>query len=219
MGLPLAIRFSEVGYKVIGFDIDNKKLKYLNSGKSFISHINDKKIKFLKRKRFLATKDYSKISEVDIIVVCVPTPIKNNKKPDLKFIYSSLRETKQYLRSGQLLVLESTTYPGTTEEIIVPFVKSLNFQIGKNFFVSYSPEREDPGNTKFKTKNTPKVISGYTQNCTTMSKILYDKIVDKTVIVSSPKVAEFTKLMENIHRAVNIGIVNEMKIVSEKNEY
>lgn len=216
VGLPLAIRFSEVGYKVIGFDVNSKKIKLLNDGRSFISHIDDKKIKFLKKNNFLATGDFSKIAETDVNIICVPTPIKKNKNPDLGFINNALNKSKKYFQKGQLLVLESTTYPGTTEEVIVPFLELLNYQIGQDYYVAYSPEREDPGNKKFGTKNTPKVIAGYTNNCTIISTHLYNSIVNKTVVVSSPRVAEFTKLMENIHRSVNIGIVNEMKIVAQK---
>tara|TARA_Y200000002_G_scaffold382095_1_gene397999 strand:- start:1199 stop:2518 length:1320 start_codon:yes stop_codon:yes gene_type:complete len=216
VGLPLVIRFSEVGFKVIGFEIDKKKITALNKGISFISHIDSKKIKKAKRKQFFATNDFSLISKTDVIIICVPTPINKNKKPDLSFIKDSLRKCRNYFCQGQLLCLESTTYPGTTEEIIVTAIKNLNLQVGKDFFVSYSPEREDPGNKSFSTKKIPKLVSGHTKNCTKISSILYSSIIDQIVTMSSPRIAEFTKLLENIHRSVNIGLMNEMKLVAQK---
>ena len=227
VGLPLAIRFSEEGFPVIGFDIDKEKVDLLNSGKSYIKHITEDSIASMANNGFTATADYSEIANVDAIIICVPTPLGVHNEPDLSYITGTLENIKPYIKENQLLVLESTTYPGTTEEEIVPFIKSiLNpspithhsslFTIGKNFFIGYSPEREDPGNKDFTTKTIPKVVSGVTQNCLELTKTLYDQIVDKTVPVSSPKVAEMTKIMENIHRAVNIGLVNELKIVADK---
>jgi len=176
---------------------------------------------------FTATLDFEKISEVAIIIVCVPTPLGVHNEPDLSYIHRTLEKIKPHLKENQLLILESTTYPGTTEEEIVPFIQSIPdssrithcsslFTIGENFFIGYSPEREDPGNKNYTTKTIPKVVSGYTNNCLELTKTLYDQIVDQTVPVSSPKVAEMTKIMENIHRAVNIGLVNELKMVADK---
>jgi len=226
VGLPLAIRFSEEGFSVVGFDIDKEKVDSLNNGKSYIKHINADAISAIANDGFKATLDISKIAEVDVIIICVPTPLGVHNEPDLSFIHGTLDNIRPHLKENQLLVLESTTYPGTTEEILVPFINSIEnsqspienkkFSIGENFFIGYSPEREDPGNKNFTTKTIPKVVSGVTQNCLELTKKLYNQIVDKTVPVSSPKVAEMTKILENIHRAVNIGLVNELKMVADK---
>ncbi len=216
VGLPLAIRFSEEGFRVIGFDVDGKKVQMLNSGQSYIKHIDAKLIDTAVKNGFKATSDFSHIPSTAAILICVPTPLGVHNEPDLSYIHSTLQSIKPHLTENQLLVLESTTYPGTTEEEIVPVVEKAGFKIGTNFFVGYSPEREDPGNKNFTTKTIPKVVSGYTENCLEVTKALYDQIVDQTVPVSSPKVAEMTKILENIHRAVNIGLVNELKMVADK---
>ena len=227
VGLPLAIRFSEEGFPVIGFDIDKEKISLLNRGESYIKHINVGDISAIANNGFTATTDFSKIADVDVIIICVPTPLGVHNEPDLNFIHNTLKNIKEYLKENQLLVLESTTYPGTTQEILVPFIESIPdsslithhsslFTIGENFFVGYSPEREDPGNKNFTTKTIPKVVSGVTENCLELTKTLYDQIVDKTVPVSSTQVAEMTKILENIHRSVNIGLVNELKMVADK---
>jgi UDP-N-acetyl-D-glucosamine dehydrogenase len=227
VGLPLTIRFSEEGFKTIGFDIDHEKVSMLNDGRSYIKHIKEPDISKMANNGFKATSDSSEISNVDVIIICVPTPLGIHNEPNLSFIRGTLENIKPYLRENQLLVLESTTYPGTTEEILVPFIEGIHepssinhdtsiFTIGENFFVGYSPEREDPGNKSYTTKTIPKVVSGVTENCLNLTKKLYDQIVDQTVPVSSPKVAEMTKIMENIHRAVNIGLVNELKMVADK---
>jgi UDP-N-acetyl-D-glucosamine dehydrogenase len=227
VGLPLAIRFSEEGFKVVGFDIDEEKVKLLNEGKSYIKHIKEADITAMANNGFKATSDFSKIAKVDAIIICVPTPLGVHNEPDLSYIHGTLENIKPHLKENQLLILESTTYPGTTEEILVPFIESIPgslpithpsslFTIGENFFLGYSPEREDPGNKNFTTKTIPKVVSGVTENCLELTKTLYDQIVDQTVPVSSPRVAEMTKIMENIHRAVNIGLVNELKILAHK---
>jgi len=226
VGLPLVIRFSQEGFKVVGFDIDKEKINQLNEGKSYIRHINAEDISAITKNGFTATTDFSKIADVDAIIICVPTPLDVHNEPDLSYIHNTLKNIKLYLKDNQLLILESTTYPGTTEEVIVPYISSKknsssNFQhqkftIGVNFYLGYSPEREDPGNKNFTTKTIPKVVSGITKNCLELTKSLYDQIVDKTVPVSSTKVAEMTKILENIHRAVNIGLVNELKMVANK---
>ena len=227
VGLPLAIRFSEEGFKVTGFDIDKEKVDLLNDGKSYIKHIKEVDISAMTNIGFTATTDFIEILKVDAIIICVPTPLGVHNEPDLSYIHGTLENIKPYLKENQLLILESTTYPGTTEEILVPFIESIPdsslithhsslFTIGENFFIGYSPERVDPGNKNFTTKIIPKVVSGHTKNCLELTKILYDQIVDQTVPVSSPKVAEMTKVMENIHRAVNIGLVNELKMVADK---
>jgi len=227
IGLPLAIRSLEEDFKVVGFDIDEEKVKLLNAGKSYIKHIKEDNIASMSNNGFIATSDFSIIAELDAIIICVPTPLGAHNEPDLSYIHGTLESIKPFLKENQLLILESTTYPGTTEEIIVPFVESIvdlsratsyasRFSIGENFFIGYSPEREDPGNQNFTTKTIPKVVSGVTQNCLELTNALYDQIVDKTVPVSSPRVAEMTKIMENIQRAVNIGLVNELKMVADK---
>ncbi len=231
VGLPLAIRFSEENFPVIGFDIDKEKADLLNNGKSYIKHIKESKITAMAHNGFKATADFSEISNVDVIIICVPTPLGVHNEPDLSYIHGTLDNIKLHLKENQLLILESTTYPGTTEEILVPFINSIKnpklarrndcedgskFTLGVNFFLGYSPEREDPGNKNYTTQTIPKVVSGVTKNCLELTKTLYDQIVDETVPVSSPKVAEMTKIMENIHRAVNIGLVNELKMVADK---
>jgi UDP-N-acetyl-D-glucosamine dehydrogenase len=230
VGLPLAIRFSEEGFKTIGFDIDEEKANLLNDGKSYIKHIKEGDISAMANNGFKATSDFSKIAKVDVIIICVPTPLGVHNEPDLSYIHGTLENIKPHLKENQLLILESTTYPGTTEEEIVPFVEAVKnlparrsgnedgsrFSSGENFFIGYSPEREDPGNKNYTTKTIPKVVSGVTENCLQLTKTLYDQIVDKTVPVSSPKAAEMTKILENIHRAVNIGLVNELKMVADK---
>jgi len=216
VGLPLAIRFSEEGFRVVGFDIDDSKVKMLNKGESYIKHIYEDDISGMIEQGFIATIDFVKITDVDAILICVPTPLGVHNEPDLSYIKSTLDLVKSHLREEQLLILESTTYPGTTAEEIVPVIEALGFKIGENFYIGYSPEREDPGNKNFSTQTIPKVVSGHTQNCLEMVTSLYDQIVDQTVPVSSTQVAEMTKILENIHRAVNIGLVNELKMVADK---
>ena len=216
VGLPLVIRFFEKGFKTIGFDIDIEKVDLLNNGKSYISHIKQSDIINMANKGFLATSDFSQIKNLDVIIICVPTPLGDKKEPDLSYIKNTLFTLEPFLRKAQLLILESTTYPGTTEEEIFPLIEKLGFNVGKDFFIGYSPEREDPGNKNFSTKTIPKVISGHTNNCLELVKTLYDKVIDKTVPVSSTKTAEMTKILENIYRAVNIGLVNELKMVADK---
>jgi len=226
VGLPLAIRFSEENFHVIGLDIDEEKVDLLNNGKSYIKHIKESDITAIVYNGFKATTDFSETSNVDVIIICVPTPLGDHNEPDLSFIYGTLENLKHQLKASQLLILESTTYPGTTEEILVPFIHSIKnseskilnqkFNLGVNFFIGYSPEREDPGNKNYSTKTIPKVVSGVTDNCLELTTILYKQVVDQTVPVSSPKVAEMTKIMENTHRAVNIGLVNELKMVTDK---
>ncbi|MEW6068548.1 MAG: nucleotide sugar dehydrogenase [Nitrospirota bacterium] len=217
VGLPLVIRFCEEDFSVLGFDIDPRKVKKLNNGESYIKHIPSKKIKDLRdRKIFEATTDYSQLENADCIIICVPTPLKKNKEPDLSYVENTSDSIARYLRKGQLVSLESTTYPGTTREILLPKFENKGLKAGRDFFLIFSPEREDPGNPKYNTKNIPKVVGGITTQCTKAGEILYKQIVDKVVIVSSTEVAEFTKLLENIFRSVNIALVNEMKILGDK---
>ena len=216
VGLPLLIRFSDVDFRVIGFDIDRQKVDRLNSGQSYIKHISNEQIKSALNQGFKATSDLSKISEADAIILCVPTPLNQYREPDLSFVLGTVDSIVPYLRKGQVVSLESTTYPGTTEEELLPRVTQNGLEIGQDIFLVYSPEREDPGNKDFSTNTIPKICSGYTDACLEVGKHLYGTAVDVVVPVSSLKVAEMTKLLENIHRAVNIGLVNELKIVADK---
>ena len=215
VGLPLSLRFASENIKVIGFDIDEEKASRLNKGKSYIKHIEDIDIKNANDNGFEATNLFSRVSEVDIIILCLPTPLNDDKSPNLDYVINSLINIKDYLKKGQLLSLESTTYPGTTEEELLPILNSLGMDVGNDFFLVYSPEREDPGNPNFNAKNIPKIVSGYTARCLEVGEILYKSVVDKVIPVSSLKTAEMTKLLENIYRAVNIGLINEMKIVAD----
>lgn len=216
VGLPLVLRFAEVGFKVIGFDIDDGKVASLNNSKSYIKHIEESRIVEARKAGFEATSDFSRASEADALIICVPTPLNKYREPDLSFVLDTTESLVPYMRSGQLLSLESTTYPGTTEEELVPRVQSRGFKIGEDYFVAFSPEREDPGNPNFTTKTIPKVCGGVTTSCQATAVALYSQIIDRVVPVSSPRTAEMTKLLENIHRSVNIGLVNEMKIVADK---
>lgn len=216
VGLPLMLRYSEVGYKVVGFDIDNSKVSKLNAGESYIEHIKSSDIAVSIERGFEATTDFSKISEVDAIILCVPTPLNKYREPDLSFVLDTTEACAPYLRKGHVVSLESTTYPGTTEEELLPRLEKNGLKVGKDFFLVYSPEREDPGNKNFTTRTIPKVCGGHTEQCLEAGIKLYEGVIDKVVPVSSTKAAEMTKLLENIHRAVNIGLVNEMKIVADK---
>ena len=215
VGLPLLLRYTQVGFKVIGFDIDSFKVDSLNAGKSYIEHIAADKIQAA-QSLFEATTDFSRIGECDAIILCVPTPLNQYREPDISYVIDTTDAVKPYLRAGQLLSLESTTYPGTTEEELLPRVEESGLKVGENFFLVYSPEREDPGNPNFETRTIPKVVGGHTDKCLQVGIALYGAAIDQVVPVSSTKAAEMTKLLENIHRAVNIGLANEMKIVADK---
>ena len=216
VGLPLSLRFAQKGFNTVGFDLSETKTNMINDGKSYIKHIDSEQITKEINNNFIATVDFRQINKMDIIIICVPTPLDDKNNPDLSYIKKTLSLIRQYLKQNQLIVLESTTYPGTTEEEIVAFLEKNGFTIGKNYYVGYSPEREDPGNKNFSIKTIPKVVSGFTNECLTLIKELYIQIVDEIVPVSSTKVAEMTKILENIHRSVNIGLVNELKIIADK---
>ncbi len=216
VGIPLALRFHEVGYPVLGFDIDDQRIADLNAGESPIKHIPSKDIAAMAAGGFEATSDFSRIGEVEAIIICVPTPLSRHREPDLSYIVETMKAITPHLRTGQMLSLESTTWPGTTEEVLRPFIDGRGFTIGDDFFLVYSPEREDPGNPNFSTHSIPKVVGGSTDACRQVGERLYSVAVDKIVPVSSTQAAELTKLLENIHRAVNIGLVNEMKIIADK---
>lgn len=216
VGLPLMIRYAEVGYKVLGIDIDQDKIDALNRGASYIEHIPDKKIQSSLEKGFEATTDFSRTAEADALIVCVPTPLNKYREPDLSYVTGTIDAIVPYLRKGQVISLESTTYPGTTEEELLPRMQATGLNVGKEVFLVYSPEREDPGNAHFTTHTIPKVVGGHTTSCMDVGQALYQSAIDEIVPVSSTKAAEMTKLLENIHRAVNIGLVNEMKIVADR---
>lgn len=216
VGLPLMLRYVDIGYQVLGFDIDTRKVDMLNQGESYIEHISGEKIAAARASLFEATTDFTRIAEVEAVILCVPTPLNKYREPDMSYVINTTDAVKPYLRAGQVLSLESTTYPGTTEEELLPRVEEGGLKVGENIFLVYSPEREDPGNPNFETRTIPKVIGGHTPACLEVGIALYQPAIDKVVPVSSTKAAELTKLLENIHRAVNIGLVNEMKIVADK---
>jgi len=216
VGLPLMLRYCEVGYRVIGFDIDQNKVDLLNAGKSYIEHISSDSISKANDAGFTATTDFSVVREADALILCVPTPLNKYREPDLSFVLDTTDSLVPYLREGQVVSLESTTYPGTTDEELLPRVQSGGLVVGQNIFLVFSPEREDPGNPNFTTRTIPKVCGGVTGACLDVGLALYGQVIDKVVPVSSTRAAELTKLLENIHRAVNIGLVNEMKVVADK---
>ncbi|MFT6607886.1 MAG: UDP-N-acetyl-D-glucosamine dehydrogenase [Halocynthiibacter sp.] len=216
VGQPLALRYAQLGYKVIGFDIDLEKIDSLNAGHSQIEHISDADIVAANDAGLECSADFSRTAEADALILCVPTPLNKYREPDLSFVTSTTESFVPYLREGQVISLESTTYPGTTEEELLPRVNSSGLKVGEEIFLVYSPEREDPGNANFSTNTIPKVVGGHTSACLEVGKALYGQAIDTIVPVSSTKAAEMTKLLENIHRAVNIGLVNEMKIVADR---
>jgi len=216
VGLPLALRFSEAGFPVLGLDIDPDKVKALAAGKSYIAQIPAARIAKAVGGGLRASVDFSAARDMDVLIICVPTPLGKHREPDVSFISDTMAALKPHLHAGQAVSLESTTYPGTTEELVVPVMQAAGLKPGVDCFVVYSPEREDPGNQKFNTQTIPKVVSGLTPACREVAVALYSAVIDKVVQVSSLRTAEMTKLLENIHRAINIGLVNEMKIVADR---
>lgn len=218
VGLPLAVEKAKAGYRVIGFDIQEHKVRKVNEGINYIGDIVPADLKNIVRSgRLKATGDYSFISEADCVAICVPTPLDEHFQPDISYIANSSKEIAKYLHKGMLVVLESTTYPGTTEEVVKPILESTGLECGKDFYLAFSPERVDPGNKIYKTKNTPKVVGGVTPDCTETAAALYSNVLDSEVFrASSPKVAEMEKILENTFRNVNIALANEMAIICEK---
>ncbi len=216
VGLPLALRFSDVGYSVLGFDINASKVERLNRGETLIEHIPSSAIAAARLKGFSATTDFALAAEMDALVLCVPTPLTRHREPDLSFVLDTLESLLPYLRPGQVVVLESTTYPGTTDEELGPRIENQGLRLGQDIYLVYSPEREDPGNPDFTTNTIPKIVGGHTPICLEVGLALYGHVINHLVPVSSTRAAELTKLLENIHRAVNIGLVNEMKIVATR---
>jgi len=217
VGLPLMLEFVSKGFYTIGFDIDPKKIELLEGGKSYIRHIDDDQIQAaLATDRFKSTTDFSLLREVDCILVCVPTPLNEHREPDLKYITNTSRTISQHLQKGQLVVLESSTFPGTTEEVMRPILEESGLIAHKDFYLAFSPEREDPNNPKFKTRDIPKIVGANDPRSLEVARALYDQIIVKTIPVSSSQAAEATKLLENIFRSVNIALVNEMKIILDR---
>lgn len=216
VGLPLMLRYSQVGFKVIGFEIDTSKVIALNSGHSYIEHIPVQSVKTAIENGFEATSDFSRVAEVDAIIICVPTPLNPYREPDLSCVVQTVNNLVPHIRQGQIISLESTTYPGTTIEELKPRIESRGLTIGVDVFLVFSPEREDPGNQNYCTHTIPKIVGGDTAACQAAGSTLYGAAIDKVVQVSSTRTAELTKLLENIHRAVNIGLANEMKIIADR---
>lgn len=216
VGLPLARAFAERGIMVLGFDLDSAKIDKLNRGESYIGHISDQVIRQMREQRFQATSSFYRLDEPDVIIVCVPTPLTEAREPDLTFIVSSMRSIAKRLRPGQLVILESTTYPGTTRDVVLPLLAGRGLEPSKDFFLAFSPEREDPGNPQFSAPTIPKVVGGLDPISLELAAALYRRIVVRVVQVSSPEVAEACKILENTYRAVNIALVNELKVLYDR---
>lgn len=217
VGMPLAVEFAAAGYKVIGVDVVQEKVDLVNKGVSYIPDIPTETLaRLVSSGHISATSDYSVLKTVDAISICVPTPLRKTKDPDMSYIVAAADEIARYSHAGLLVVLESTTYPGTTDELIVPRLAGNGFKVGQDVFICFSPERVDPGNKTYGTRNTPKVIGGITPDCVEVGKALYSKAVDQVVPVSSTRAAEMVKLLENTFRSVNIGLVNEMAVMCDK---
>ena len=217
VGLPLAVELARAGYRVLGFDVNPDVVEGLNEGRSHVKDVSEAQLqKATECGRFSATTDMSRLAEPDAISICVPTPLSKFKDPDVSYIVAATEAVKKRLRRGQAIVLESTTYPGTTREILLPALESTGLKVGQDFFLAFSPERVDPGNPNYGTRNTPKVVGGITQECQKVAVALYQPAIDTLVPVSTTEAAELVKLLENTFRSVNIGLVNEMAIVCDK---
>ncbi|MCK9328525.1 MAG: nucleotide sugar dehydrogenase [Candidatus Cloacimonetes bacterium] len=218
VGLPMAVTVARRGYHVIGIDVSDFCIQNVNAGKNYIGDVDDDELRDLVKKGMLsASNDYSLIKDVDIILIAVPTPLDKYHQPDMRFIKDSINSIVEHISTETLMVLESTTYPGTTEELLVPPIKSKGFIVGKDVFIAFSPERVDPGNESYKTANTPKVVGGVTEDCNLVAKAFYESILDASVfLVSSPAVAEMEKIYENTFRNINIALANEMTILCER---
>jgi UDP-N-acetyl-D-glucosamine dehydrogenase len=217
VGLPLAIEFARAGFNVTGFDVDQSKVDAINAGHSYILDIGDAHIATeIAAGRLAATSDMARLAEMDVVDICVPTPLRKTKDPDMSYIVAAAEQIARHLHPGMLIVLESTTYPGTTAEVLQPMFEEKGFEVGKDFFLAFSPERVDPANAKYTTRNTPKVVGGTTPACSEVAAALYSAAVDTVVPVSSTQVAEMVKLLENTFRAVNIGLVNEIALMAHR---
>lgn len=214
VGLPLAVEFGKAGFKVIGVDINEERTRQLQSGQSYIPDVPSEEIRYLvSTGRFEATSDPNRLMDVDTVTICVPTPLRKTRDPDLSHIMAAMEWICDDAPAGRLIILESTTYPGTTQEVLLPLLEGSDRRVGKDFFLAFSPERVDPGNKQFTTSNTPKIVGGMTPACTQLAKALYETAIQKVVPVSSTKVAETVKLLENTFRIVNIGLVNEIALI------
>ncbi len=217
VGLPLAIEFGRVGFKITGIDISEKKVKTVNAGKSDIDDIKDSDVKeLIDLKRLYCTSDFTALKHTDVVIICVPTPLNKTKDPDVSFILDATTQIAKRIHKGQLVVLESTTYPGTTEELIKPKLEESGLKVGKDFFLAFSPERVDPGNPKYTTQNTPKIVGGTTSNCLKIARTFYEQVIVQVVPVTSTKAAEMVKLLENTFRSVNIALVNEVALMCDR---
>lgn len=217
VGLPLAVELSRVGFVVKGIDIKEEKVNLVNSGRSDVADVEEEELGRLVRAGSLrATTDFATLKGSDVVNICVPTPLSKTKDPDVSFILNAVKEIKKYLHQEQLVVLESTTYPGTTEELLLPILEETGLKAGRDFFLAFSPERIDPGNPVYKVKNTPRVVGGVTQECTEVATLFYQQFIEKVVPVSSSKSAEMVKLLENTFRSVNIGLVNEVALMCDR---
>jgi UDP-N-acetyl-D-glucosamine dehydrogenase len=217
VGLPLAVELAQTGYRVLGFDVNSDVVDRLNAGRSHVKDVSDAQLQAaMQCERFSATTDMSRLSEPDAISICVPTPLSKFKDPDVSFIVAATESVKKRIRRGQAIILESTTYPGTTREIMLPALESTGLKVGQDFFLAFSPERVDPGNPRYGTRNTPKVVGGITADCRQVAMALYQPAIDTLVPVSTTEAAELVKLLENTFRSVNIGLANEMAIVCDK---
>ena len=216
VGLPLLVEFARSGYTAVGFDLDTRKVEAINAGTSYIPDVETADVaRLLAAGRLSATTDFSELRTVDTINICVPTPLRKTKDPDMSFVVAAVETIAEYLRPGVLVILESTTYPGTTDELVKPALERNGLIAGKDFFLAFSPERVDPGNPTFNTRNVPKVVGGITRECSTLAAALYGRAIETVVPVSSPRVAEMVKLLENTYRAVNIGLVNEIALMCD----
>ncbi|MCA9503871.1 MAG: nucleotide sugar dehydrogenase [Spirochaetaceae bacterium] len=217
VGLPLAVELGRAGFNVTGFDVDTRKVRALGEGRSYIGDVPSSEVASLVAKgRFHATADFDELANVDVINICVPTPLRKTRDPDVSYIASAVEEIRRHLREGQLIILGSTTYPGTTHEFVIPMLEDAGLVIGKDFSLAFAPERIDPANTKFKVKNVPKVVGGETALCTKLACAVFDTVFEQTVPVSSTQAAEMVKLLENTFRAINIGLANEIALMCEK---
>ncbi len=217
VGLPLALTFAEGRFRVLGFDVDNSKIQGLARGEMYIRHLDGRRVaRAIGAERFHATDDFRRLAEPDVLIVCVPTPLTPQREPDMSYVVGTSQRIRDSLRPGQLIVLESTTYPGTTEQLVRGILEESGLKCGADFYLAFSPEREDPGNKSYETATIPKVVGGVDAVAGDLAQALYDKVITRTIRVSSARVAEATKLTENIFRAVNIALVNELKIVYDK---
>lgn len=217
VGLPLACEFTRAGISVLGFDISKEKVNQINQGKSYILDVTAETVSnYVKKGLLQATTNFSQLKTVDAISICVPTPLRKTKDPDMSYIESAIHAIKPHLQKGHMIILESTTYPGTTTEVILPELESTGLKVGKDFFLAFSPERVDPGNPKYNTKNTPKIIGGVTKKCSEIGKQIYELAINRVISVSSPGSAEMVKLWENTFRSINIAMANEMALMCDK---